>query len=339
MEKHSLKGILNHYFPTTFQSLHLPYYQIKALGKYQSCRTEKLGGHAQYCEKGHLNGIWYNSCKHRGCPQCQGIATEQWLRNTQNILLDCSHHHIIFTIPSELHTLWQYNRELMGNLLFKATQDTIKQFSKDPRYLNATPGFLSTLHTWGRNLSLHPHIHLLITHGGLNKTGEWIEPKKKHLFPQKPLMMVFRGKLLSYLLSALNDHVVILPVDQKPYQVNALFNSLKRKPWVVHCCKRYDHASGVAKYLARYVKSGPLKSSQIKSSTDGRITFQYHSHQTKKKALLALDVKAFIQRLAQHAPLPNKPTVRYGGLYSSSARKRLNQARGHLKQSSVSERE
>jgi len=339
MDALSLQKILMDQLPTILSRKRFPQYQLKALSKLSECRTAALGGHAQYCANGHLNGVWYNSCKHRACPQCRGLASEQWLRNTQSVLLNCPHHHVVFTLPHDLNPLWQHNRELLSQLLFKAVQDTLKQFSKDPRYLAATPGILSVLHTWGRNLSLHPHIHALISHGGINEQGDWVEPRKKHLFPQKPVMMVYRGRLLSLLKEALVEGRLSLPKGRDFYHVKSLFNRLGRQDWVVHFCERYEHAKGVASYLARYVKGGPLKNQQLKAWDGEQITFSYQSHQTGKREQLRLPIDEFALRLAQHVPTPGKPMVRYSGLYASGARNKLNLARFKLKQAPVTKQE
>ena len=135
MSKHTIQNILQQQGADITQRFNLPLHYLKALEKLSLCRTAALGGHAQYCENNHLNGIWYNSCKHRACPQCRGLATEEWLINTKEILLDCPHHHIIFTLPSTLNELWRYNQSEMTNILFKAAQQTLKQFAKDPQYL------------------------------------------------------------------------------------------------------------------------------------------------------------------------------------------------------------
>ena len=235
--------------------------------------------------------------------------------------------------------MWRYNRSLLSGLLFQAVQHTLKDFSSDARYLSATPGFLSALHTWGRNLSLHPHLHVLISHGGINAEGQWVVPKKSQLFPQKPVMMVFRGKLLSKLKAVLKSKKLQCPPNETPHQLNTLFNRLGRKLWVVHFCQRYDHANGVAKYLARYVKGGPFRNSQICEETETQLSFRYQSHQTRRTETLNLSIKAFIRRLIEHVPLPGKPGFRYCGLYASTTRTRLNQARTALGQTRVGPRE
>jgi len=332
MEALTIQRMLADYLPDVLQVQKFPLYQHKALRKLSRCRTEALGGHTQRCPEGHVNGIWYNSCKHRACPQCQGLASEEWLRNTQSILLDCPHHHVIFTMPEALNDLWRYNRSLMIDILFKATQETLQKFAKDPKYLAATPGMLLVLHTWGRNLSLHPHIHALISHGGLDDGGKWVEPQKKSLFPQEPVMMVFRGKLLEMVRQSLKKGSLVLPFEVNMDEVQRLLIKQRKKHWVVHFCQRYDHAKGVAKYLARYVKGGPFRNQQLKAQSKTQLTFSYQSHQTKQREKLTLSHEAFVQRLVQHVPLPRKQTCRYSGLYTSSQREKLNQARAQLRQ-------
>lgn len=338
MEAATLQNILANELESVLIKRSFAHFQIKALGKLSRCRTSDLGGHAQYCGNGHLNGVWYNSCKHRSCPQCRGIAKEEWLQNTQRLLLDCPHHHIIFTLPSCLNDLWQYNRSELADCLFTAVRETLSQFSRDPRYLAAQPGILSVLHTWGRNLSLHPHIHVLMTHGGLDSKGTWVLPKKEHLFPQKPVMMVFRGRLLARLKQMLKRGELTIPEGRRVHHVEADLNRLGRKPWVVHFCKRYDHAKGVAKYLARYVKGGAFSNSQIRQDESNTIHFSYQSHQTKRKEKLQLGVDSFVVQVSQHIPEPGKQTVRYGGLYASGCRSRLNVAREQLQQEPVTGR-
>lgn len=338
MDKPTVQKILRQRKTELFEKLNLPLFQIKALENMSVCRTETLGAHAQYCENGHLDGVWYNSCRNRSCPQCQNLAKAQWLENTQRFLLDCPHHHVIFTIPHELNTLWRHNRALMAQVLFQSAQQTLKTFAADPKYLGATPGVLSALHTWGRNLSLHPHLHVLISHGGTDASNQWRAPKKKKLFPQKPVMMVFRGKFSSLIRKHLDSGDLVLPEDCSANQLKSLLNKLGRKPWTVHFCNQYVHGKGVAKYLARYVKGGAFNNQQIKRVDDGNVRFLYKSHQTGRYTWLNLTVAQFVQRVAEHVPPPRKTVVRYSGLYSTSGRERLSLARVSLGQEPVGEK-
>ncbi len=331
----SLQSLLRQHFSEFLKTHKLPLYQHKTVRHLMDCRTEKLGGHAQYCENGHLNGIWYNSCKDRACPNCKGIHSERWLLKTESVLLRCPHHHIIFTLPHELNNLWVFNRSLMTDILFRAVQETLKQLSKDKRYLNAKPGFLCALHAWGRNLSLHPHIHCLMTHGGLAEINKWREPKKKCLFPRKVVMMIFRGKVCAFIREALKQNKLMVPVPESSQQMINLCNKLGRKEWVVHFCKRYDHGQGVAKYISKYVRGGPLKNRQIQITKQGQVDFSYSSHQTKKLETLSIGINDFIARWLNHIPVPKKQLVRSYGLYSPRAINSLNAAREQRQQATV----
>lgn len=334
----SLQTLLKQHFSTFLRTHKIPLYQHKTARHLMDCRTETLGGHTQYCENGHVNGVWYNSCKDRACPKCKGIHSERWLLKTESILLRCPHHHIIFTLPHELNNLWLFNRSLMADIVFHAVQETLKQLSKDQRYLNAKPGFICALHTWGRNLSLHPHIHCLITHGGLTDSSKWKNPNKKCLFPRKVVMIIFRGKINAFIKEALKQGTLVVPQNESPQQVINLCNKLGRKQWVVHFCKRYDHGKGVARYIAKYVRGGPIKSKQIKMN-NGKINFSYASHRTKKIEALSISVNDFIARWLNHIPVPKKQLVRSYGLYSPRAIKALNTARKQHKQKAVAKPE
>ncbi|MDZ7923816.1 MAG: IS91 family transposase [Marinagarivorans sp.] len=338
MANYSLQQLLQTHLPRFLKQHSLPLYQHRALQSIVRCRTAALGGHVQSCEQGHINGVWYNSCKCRACPQCRAMPTQEWLSNTQSALIECSHHHIVFTLPHELHDLWRFNRALLSDFLFKATMETLKLFSADTRYLGATAGILLAQHTWGRDLALHPHIHALVTHGGLNADNKWVTPKKKTLFPYEPVRQIFRGKFLDFCRKALNAENIVLPTGRDKTHIKTLLNRLGRSYWHVYFSERYDSAVGVAKYLARYVKGGPINKGQLKASDSGGIIFSYTSHKTQKKEQLHLSVDAFLQRWLQHVPMPGKPLVRYGGLYSAAIRARLNSARKVHGQTVVSER-
>lgn len=225
-----------------------------------------------------------------------------------------------------------------GPGLFKAAQETLKTFAADPKYLGATPGMLSALHTWGRNLVLHPHLHVLVSHGGLDTSNQWRTPKKDKLFPQKPVMQVFRGKFRALVRERLESGELALPEGWVANQLKSLLNRLGRKSWTVHFCNQYVHGKGVAKYLARYVKGGAFNNQQIKRVERGKVRFLYKSHQTGCYTWLNLTVAQFIKRVAEHVPPPRKTVVRYGGLYSTSGRERLNLARAALGQEPVPEK-
>ena len=167
----TLGSIFRHHFAGYAQRHRLPLYLHRAAYWLSRCRALEMGGHIKRCPEGHVEHASYNSCHQRYCPQCQGLATERWLQAQKARLLACAHHHLIFTIPHELNDLWMFNRVLMAQLLFAAVRDTLGELLGDPKYLGARPAFMLALHTWGRSLVLHPHIHALVADGGLTEAG------------------------------------------------------------------------------------------------------------------------------------------------------------------------
>ena len=143
------------------------------------CRTAALGGHVKACRCGHLQKVWYNSCKHRSCPQCAFLEIEKWLYRQKQRLLNCDHYHVVFTVPAELNDIWGLNRKQFANLLFTSVRDSLLKLLADPKYLGARPGLIMALHTWGKTLIVHPHIHCLVTGGGLTTEGEWKTVRKR----------------------------------------------------------------------------------------------------------------------------------------------------------------
>lgn len=319
MSKQTIQTLLQAHAPAFLATHSVPLFQHKTISALKDCRTERYGSHGRFCEHGHLLAVHYNSCRHRSCPQCQYRKAHDWLLRQQARLLDTTHHHWVFTLPHELLPLWRFHQQRLQDLLFLSVQETLKQLSADERFLGATPGFLLALHTWGRNLSLHPHIHCLISHGGLDESELWVEPKKSILFPAKVLMKLFRGKFLAKLKAEFDRD--ILPDLYK----------LSRKDWVVHCCKPYRDGKSVAGYIARYMRGGALKNGQIVQA-QSKVTFTYQSHQTQKRERLSLAPDDFIQRILQHVAIAGKPTVRSYGLYHPLKELSLNEARDQLGQ-------
>jgi hypothetical protein len=324
----------------SYQKTHrLPLYQIKAAEQLMRCRTAELGGHSVYCEDGHLNGVWYNSCKHRSCPQCSALKSEQWQQKAEALMLKCQHHHWVFTLPHDLHGIWRFNRAFCQQLLFKTVRETIQTLCSEPRYLNAKPGIILALHTWARNQTFHPHIHCVISHGGLDEGGSWIEPKRKSFLPAKVMMMIFRGKYLAGIRQSIEKGDLVIPSNKRRQQVINLCNKLGRKCWVVHCAKPYEHGTGVAKYLARYIRGGSLKNSQLLSLSKTFIKLRYKSHQSQQTEYLKLRPDEFMQRLLSHIAIPKKPHYQFVGLYHGHCRVKLNQAREALGQNKVEEQD
>ncbi len=282
----------------------------------------------------------YNSCRHRFCPQCAQLQIAQWLEKQKARLLSCDHYPVLFTLPSELNALWLATVPVFATVFFHAAWDTLSALLGDPKYLGATPGMIAALHTWGQTLVLHPHLHCLVTGGGL--AGDtWQAVHNGYLLPARVVLPVFRGKLLHALPQAVDAAQLTLPPGMAPHQLRMLLNRLGRQQWHVQIMERYPHGRGVVPYLARYLRGGPLSPARLVAWDEQTVTVRYADNQDPdaqgrgKRKLLSLAVAEFLQRWLLHVPPPGLQVVRAYGLYAPSKRETLAQGRQALGQAPV----
>ena len=181
-------------------------------------------------------------------------------------LLACDHYHVIFTLPHEINSLWLANVPVMTTLLFQAVRDTLVTLLVDPQYLGAQPGIIAALHTWSQTLVLHPHVHCLVTGGGLSPAGQWVAVRHGFLLPARVVMAVLRGKMVAAIRQTFARGVLALPAPMRPQQWRNLLNRLghpTKTKWHVRIMERYRHGAGVVTYLARYLRGGPLKHARL----------------------------------------------------------------------------
>lgn len=337
MASRILQHLLDAHYPAFAQTHPLPDHVREAVHALRSCRTAALGGHVQACPEGHIERVWYNSGRHRFCPQCTHLQIAQWLERQRARLLACDHYHVIFTLPSELNALWLANVREVATGLFPAAWATLSELLSDPKYLGATPGILAALHTWGQTLVLHPHLHCLVTGGGLT-ADTWKAVRNGYLLPARVVMPVFRGKLLAAMPHALDAGQLTLPVGVTGAQLQMLLHRLGRTKWHVQIMQRYAQGQGVATYLARYLRGGPLKPSRIVAGEEQTVTFRYADNQDLDaqgrgaRKLLSLSAADFLQRWFLHVPPPGFAVVRSYGLYAPGKRATLAQCRQALGQ-------
>jgi hypothetical protein len=320
----TLQTIFHDAFPAYEQLYPLPAHVRRAARAIMLCRTAALGGHIQACPDGHVSRVWYNSCRHRSCPQCASLQTERWLALQQARLLACDHYHVIFTLPHELNPLWLANVPVMSGLLFAVVRDTLGTLLADPKYLGAQPGILAALHTWSQTLVLHPHLHCLVTGGGRCPDGHWKTVRNGFLLPARVVMAVFRGKLLGALRGAFDRDELVLPEAMRPQQFLNLLNRLghpTKTRWNVRIMERYAHGAGVVTYLARYLRGGPIKNARLVAYDGARVTFLSRARQAETDTgpaspqRMTLPVADFLQRWFLHVPMPQTRVVRSYGLY------------------------
>ena len=276
----TLQAIFQDAFPAYEQRHALPAHVRRAAHALIRCRTAALGGHIQACPDGHVARVWYNSCRHRSCPQCAYLQTERWLARQRARLLACDHYHVIFTLPHDLNSLWLANVPVMTTLLFQAVRDTLGVLLADPKYLGAQPGIIAALHTWSQTLVLHPHLHCLVTGGGLTPAGQWVAVRHGFLLPARVVMAVFRGKMLDAIRQAYAREDLVLPEGMRPQPFVNLLNRLghpTKTRWHVRIMERYAHGAGVVTYLARYLRGGPIKNGRLVAYDGARVTFTYRT--------------------------------------------------------------
>jgi hypothetical protein len=328
----TMQSIFQQHFGAYAATHRVPLHHHKAAAALMACRTAALGGHVQACPEGHVARVWYNSCKHRCCPQCAYHQVEQWLAAQKGRLLACDHYHVVFTLPRELHALWRFNRRLFADLLFRAARDTLFTLLRDPRYLGATPGVIIALHTWGRTLCLHPHVHCLVTGGGGTDAGAWKPVRGGFLLPVRVVAALFRGKLLAMVRAALHRGTLRLPDGARPQGVLNELNRLGRIRWNVYLKERYPHGRGVVTYLGRYLKGGPIANPRLRAASETEVTFGYTDHRDHRRKAMTLSADDFLGRVLEHVPPPGSHGVRAYGLYAGGKRASLDQARGILGQ-------
>lgn len=282
-----------------------------------------LGIHTITCDECGDTHIGLNSCRNRHCPNCQSYAREKWIEKENSYVLDCSYFHIVTTIPSELNEIVLYNAKVCYEILFKATSDSIIELANDKKWLGAKVGITSILHTWGQTIEFHPHIHSIVTGGGLSN-NKWIESKKEYLFKVQVLSSLFRGKFLGMLKEA----DLVFPEDKQTLKDKAIFNKflepLYKKTWITYIEPPKGSPENVIEYIGRYAFRVAISNERIKDISNGQVTFEYKDYKDNAKIKkMTITAEEFIRRFLLHV-LPNRfMKIRHYGLLTNRNKKTL----------------
>lgn len=291
--------------------------QLKVLGKLAACRTAALGGHQEACESCGTVRYSYNSCGDRHCPKCQAAKQAFWIDDLIQSTLSIKHYHLVFTVPHLLNTVCLHNQRLYYDLLFATVWNILRSFGYS--HFGAETGAVAVLHTWGQNLSLHPHIHCLVPAAGYTLDGQWknIGHSGQYLYPVRQLSEAFKGKFLDGLKRALrkqNELALFYEPIQKAYKTQ----------WVVHCEPSLASAEHVVKYLGQYTHRVAITNQRILNIADGKVTFlakDYRDRAIKKPVML--DGEEFLRRFALHI-LPRRfVKIRRFGIYNHTTKRNL----------------
>lgn len=295
-------------------------HHLRVLNAIGMCRTAALGGHVDKCNNSTCNHIRisYNSCRNRHCPKCQTTNKEKWIDARVQDLLPTTYFHVVFTMPHELNKYCMHYPKEMYNILFAASKQTIETFGNDPKHLGAQMGMVSVLHTWGQNLSLHPHIHMIVPGGGITPAGYWKNTKSqgKYLFPTKAISIVYKNKFMEMFKQFLGNKHLTIEVSLRKYLYNL--------NWVVYAKQPFGGPAQVVEYLGRYSHKIAISNHRIKEVENGKVLFGYkdYADQSKQK-LMSLDAEEFLRRFCLHILPPRFMKIRHYGILASRVKPKL----------------
>ncbi len=297
------------------------------------CHTAAMGMHFYQCNDSSCNHVHqqYHSCGNRHCMNCGGLKKEQWIENLTAQLFPTAYYHVVFTIPHEFNALILGNRKVMLNLLFEAASKTLLQFSADDQYLGATCGITAVLHTWGQDLSFHPHLHCIVSGGGV-KDRNWVQAKRendKFLFPVAALKTVYKAIFLKKL------RLLLLQgsLQTEGLEVEKQIEKAGYKKWNVYAKSPFGTVASVVEYLGRYTHKVAITKHRILGITDHSITFKYKDYaDASRQKTMTLPIAEFMRRFELHF-LPHRYVKirHYGFLQNHGKTKRLNTVRAAMK--------
>jgi len=315
--KYELADVINLFGPGLHVKTTLTPLQLRVLDRISHCRTATLGGHEEVCESCGTVRYSYNSCGDRHCPKCQAVKQAFWVEDLMHSTLPVKHFHIVFTVPHELNAICLHNQQAYYDLLFAAVWHTLRSFGYS--HYGVETGAVAVLHSWGQNLSLHPHIHCIVPAAGYTLDGQWknIGQSGRYLYPVHQLSDAFKGKFLDSLKRALrkqNELALFSSAVQQAYKTK----------WVVHCEPSLAGADHVVKYLGQYTHRVAITNQRILKIDDRAVTFiakDYRDNDVKKP--VTLDGVEFLRRFAMHI-LPRRfVKIRRFGIYNHTTKQNL----------------
>jgi Putative transposase/Transposase zinc-binding domain len=294
--------------------------QAKVLRCLAACRTAALGGHVEACAQCGYARISYNSCRDRHCPKCQGVERAAWLQTRLERLLPVPYFHVVFTLPDVLHPLMLRNQALLYDLLFQTAAQSLLTLAADPKRLGAQLGFTAILHTWGQNLLFHPHLHCVVTGGGLAPDGSrWLATRPNYFLPVKVLGRLYRGKFLAALKTAYQTGHLRLEGSvanlADPRAFSRWLGTLYRQDWVVYAKPPFAGAQHVFRYLGRYSHRVAIANARLVSMADGHVSFRWKDYaDDQRNKVMRLTAEEFLRRFLLHVLPPRFVRIRHYGL-------------------------
>jgi hypothetical protein len=294
----------------------MPLRHKRVMRAIEICRTAVLGGHVDRCEACGHQRISYNSCRNRHCPKCQFLKTERWIEARKEDLLPIPYFHVVFTLPEELRSTALANQRVIYGLLFQAASQSLIELARDEKYLGATIGLTAVLHTWSQTLVHHPHMHGIVTGGGLTSDGRWQAARKGFFLPVRVVSRLYRGKFLAKLKAAERAGELRGPLEP------GLFQRLYTKEWAVYCKRPFADAKHVVAYLGRYTHRIAISNQRLVECDEATVRFRYRdSSDDDRQKTIALDVQEFIRRFLLHVLPDGFVKIRHYGLHGNRTRR------------------
>lgn len=308
--------------------------QRRVMRAVTACRTAALGGHLEACDACGHQRICYNSCRNRHCPKCQSLARAQWIEDRKSELLDCPYFHVVFTLPEQIAAIAYQNKEVVYNLLFAATAETLCTIAADPKHLGAEIGFFAVLHTWGQNLMHHPHLHCVVPGGGLSADGQrWVACRSGFFLPVRVLSRFFRRRFLQLLGQAYDrgklEFFSALESLRERKAFLRYLEPLREKEWVVYAKAPFAGPEQVLDYVGRYTHRVAISNNRLLDIEAGRVTFRWKDYRDgDAQKTMTLAAEEFIRRFLLHVLPPGFHRIRYYGLLGNRHRQdKLDQCR------------
>ena len=314
---YELADVVNLFSAGLHSSTSLSPLQQKVLGKIAQCRTAALGGHEEQCDTCHSTRYSYNSCGDRHCPKCQAAKQAFWIDDLMQTTLAIKHYHLVFTLPHQLNAVCLHNNRVYYDLLFSAVWNTLRSFGYT--HFGVESGAVCVLHTWGQNLSLHPHIHCIVPAAGYALNGEWknIGQSGNYLYPVHQLSNAFKGRFLDSLKRCLRKQKAL-------ENFNHLVQQAYATKWVVHCEPSMAKVDNVVKYLGQYTHRVAITNQRILRIANGKVSFiakDYRDRAIKKS--VTLDGIEFLRRFCMHILPKRFVKIRRYGIYNPTVKRNL----------------
>ena len=298
-------------------------YKQKVIKAIKNCKSDKLGAHKYVCDECGYEEIAYNSCRNRHCPNCQTGKKLKWIEARKEEVLNIKYYHVVFTIPSEIYNIAIQNQSKIYKIMFKASAETLQELAEDEKYLGGEIGFFSILHTWGQNLMYHPHIHCVVTGGGLTELGKWVEKEEDFFIPVKVMSRKFRGKFLSHMKETKLDFYGKNKELENPAIYNELIQSMYSKEWIVYCKEPFKNAESVIQYLGRYTHRVAISNERIIKIEDNKVRFKWRDYKDNNKMKeMTVTIEEFIRRFLIHILPPRFMKIRYYGILGNRNKKK-----------------